>query len=79
MTRGYQKGEILSGPAAIALSLYRSVVLPHYNYCATIHMCANKGTLHKLQLVQNVGCRTVLLDGKKTQSGTCTGNWAYYR
>ncbi len=50
----------------LALSLYRSLVLPHYDYCSTIYMCANKETLQRLQLVQNIGCRTILLAGKHT-------------
>ena len=49
----------------LALHLYRSLVLPHYDYCDTIYMCANKDTLGKLQLVQNIGCRTILLADKR--------------
>ena len=29
-------------------------------------MCANRDTLQKLQLIQNVGCRAILLAGKRT-------------
>ena len=43
----------------------QSLVLPHYDYCDTIYMCANKNTLNKLQLVQNIGCRTILLSDKR--------------
>ncbi len=51
---------------SLALTLYKSLVLPHYDYCDTIYMCADKETLHKLQLVQNVGCRAILLSGRRT-------------
>ncbi len=50
----------------LALRPYKSLVLPQYDYCSTIYMCANKETLHRLQLVQNIGSRTILKAGKHT-------------
>ena len=50
----------------LALSLYRTFVLPHNDYCVTIYMCTNRETWNSLQLVQNVGCRTILLACKRT-------------
>ena len=43
---------------SIALTLYKSLVLPHLDYCDTIYMIGNQEDLNKLQLVQNVACRT---------------------
>ena len=40
--------------------------MPHYDYCDTAYMSANKETLNKLQVVQNIGCRTILLARKRT-------------
>ncbi len=53
---------------SVALTLYRSLVLPHYDYCDTIYMNVNKDTLIKLQLVQNMGCRTILLANKRAHT-----------
>ena len=44
-----------------ALRLYKSLVLPHFNYCNTGYMSASKETLQKLQLLQNSVCMTLLL------------------
>ena len=51
---------------SVALTLYRSLVLPHYDYCNTSYRNANKESLNKLQLVQNMGCRTILLARRRT-------------
>ena len=40
--------------------LYKSLVLPHIDYCDLVYMTANKYTLHKLQIIQNVACRIIL-------------------
>ncbi len=47
-----------------ALPLYKSLVLPHLDYCDTIYMTANADVLNKLQLVRNIACRTLLLANK---------------
>ncbi len=47
-----------------ALTLYKSLVLPHLDYCDMIYMTALVEVLNKLQLVQNVACRTLLLADK---------------
>ncbi len=44
-----------------ALTLYKSLVLPHIDYCDVVYMTAKQEALNKLQLVQNVACRTLLL------------------
>ncbi len=49
---------------SIALTLYKSLVLPHLDYCDTIYMTSNQEDLNKLQLAQNVACRTLLLADK---------------
>ncbi len=43
-----------------ALTLYRSIVLPHIDYVDVAYMVATKESLKKLQLVQNVACRVIL-------------------
>ena len=50
----------------MALTLYKSLVLPHLDYCDVVYMTANKDLLNKLQLVQNVACRTLLLADNRT-------------
>ena len=49
-----------------ALTLYRSLVLPLFDYCDTVYMCTSIGNLSKLQLLQNQACRTILLAGRYT-------------
>ena len=44
----------------LALTLYKSLVLPHIDYCDVVYMSATKESLNKLQLVQNKGCRAIL-------------------
>ena len=44
----------------MALTLHKSLVLPHLDYFDTICMTATNEALHKLQLVQNLACRTLL-------------------
>ena len=45
----------------IALSLYKSLVLPHLDYCDIVFDCANQESLSRLQILQNSACRTILL------------------
>ena len=49
-----------------ALRLYKSLILPHFGYCDTVYMTANKESLHKLQLLQNHACRIMLLCNRET-------------
>ncbi len=44
-----------------ALRLYKSLILPHFDYCDTVYMTATKESLQKLQLLQNHACRVMLL------------------
>ena len=46
---------------SLSLTLYKSLVLPHFDYCDIVYMCTSQENLHKLQLVQNSVCRTLLL------------------
>ena len=48
-----------------ALTLYKSLVLPHLDYCDVVYMTANKDLLTKLQMVRNVACRTLLVANKR--------------
>ncbi len=43
--------------------LYKSLVLPHFDYCDIVYSCTSEGNLQKLQ---NSACRTMLLADKRT-------------
>ena len=43
-----------------SLLLYKSLVLPHLDYCELVYMCTTIQNLNKLQLIQNGACRTIL-------------------
>ena len=43
------------------MALYKSLVLLHFDYCDNVYECTSNENLHKLQLVQNSACRTLLL------------------
>ncbi len=47
-----------------ASTLYKSLVLPHLDYCDVVYVTAKQESLNKLQLIQNVACRTILLADK---------------
>ena len=40
--------------------LYKSLVLPHLDYCDIVYMCIKEENLHKLQKIQNCACRIIL-------------------
>ena len=44
-----------------ALMLYKSMVLPHFDYCDVVYCCSTKANLNRLQMLQNNACRTILL------------------
>ncbi len=44
-----------------ALSLYKSLVLPHIDYCDIVYDCSTHENLNRLQIFQNCVCRTILL------------------
>ncbi len=46
--------------------LYKSLVLPHLDYCDTVYSCTSAANLDKLQKIQNGACRTLLLADKRT-------------
>ena len=48
------------------LILYKSLVLPHSDYCDTVYMTSPLKNLNKLQLIQNSACRTILLSNRDT-------------
>ena len=49
-----------------SLTLYKSLVLPHLDYCDIVYMCTTVQNLNKLQLIQNGACRTILKVPKDT-------------
>ena len=40
--------------------LYKSLVLPHLDYCDLVYMCTTEQNLQKIQQIQNSACRTIL-------------------
>ena len=46
------------------LTLYKSLVLPLFDYCDTVYMSTSLANLSKLQLIHNQACRTILLAGR---------------
>ncbi len=40
--------------------LYKSLVLPHMDYCDLIYMCTTEHNLQRLQYIQNCACRIIL-------------------
>ncbi len=51
-----------------SLLLYKSLVLPHLDYCDLVYMCTTLHNLNRLQLVQNQACRTILMAPKETST-----------
>ena len=49
----------------LALTLYKSLVLPHIDYCDVVYVSATKESLSKLQLVQNKACQVILQSGPR--------------
>ena len=43
-----------------SVRLYKSLVLPHIDYCDLIYCCTSEANLQKLQKLQNCACRTLL-------------------
>ena len=46
--------------------LYKSLILPHLDYCDTVYLTTTEANLSKLQKIQNVACRTILGVNKET-------------
>ena len=40
--------------------LYKSLVLPHLDYCDLVYMCTKEENLQRLQQIQNCACRAIL-------------------
>ena len=40
--------------------LYKSLVLPHLDYCDLVYMCTKEENLQRLQQIQNCACRIIL-------------------
>ena len=53
-------------PRKTSILLYKSLVLPHIDYCDLIYMTANESQLHRLQLIQNVASRIILKANNRT-------------
>ncbi len=49
------------------LMLYKSMVLPHFDYCDIVYMNTCLHDLNKLQYIQNSACRIILLADKDTR------------
>ena len=52
--------------ANTSLTLYKSLVLPHLDYCDLVYMNTTVQNLNRLQLIQNGACRTILRVPKDT-------------
>ena len=50
----------------LSLMLYKSLVLPHFDYVDVVYMTATKEQLGRLQLIQNQSCRIILKAHKRT-------------
>ncbi len=48
-----------------SVMLYKSLVLPHFDYCDLVYCCTNAANLQKLQTLQNSACRTLLGAGRR--------------
>ena len=46
--------------------LYKSLILPHLDFCDIVYMSTTEYNLNKLQLIQNTACRTILGADKDT-------------
>jgi hypothetical protein len=46
--------------------IYKSIILPHLDYCSSIIFMANKQDINKLQLLQNRGLRIILKKPRRT-------------
>ena len=44
-----------------SLMLYKSMLLPHFDYCDIVYMHTSQVNLNRLQLIQNSACRIILL------------------
>ncbi len=44
-----------------SLTLYKSLILPHFDYCDSIYLHTTQMNLQKLQFIQNSVCRMLLL------------------
>ncbi len=49
-----------------SITLYKSLVLLHFDYCDIVYDCTSLGNLQKLQKLQNSACRTMLLADNRT-------------
>ena len=49
-----------------SMTLYKSLVLPHLDYCDLVYMNTTVQNLNKLQLIQNGACRSILKAPKET-------------
>ena len=47
--------------------LYKSMVLPHFDYCDIVYMNTSMYNLNRLQCLQNSACRIILLADKDTR------------
>ncbi len=45
--------------------LYKSLMIPTFDYGDVVYSCATKESLNKLQIVQNRACRVILREGRR--------------
>ena len=53
-------------PRKSSILLYKSLILPHKDYCDLVYMTANEHQLNRLQLIQNVASRIILRADNRT-------------
>ena len=53
-------------PRNTSILLYKSLVLPHIDYCDLVYMTASEYHLNRLQLIQNVASRIILRANRRT-------------
>ncbi len=53
-------------PRSTTILLYKSLILPHIDYCDLVYMTANEYQLNRLQLIQNIASRIILRANRRT-------------
>lgn len=51
---------------ATKVNVYKTIIQPHFDYCATVLMCANNEDVEKLQKLQNKALRIILKCKRRT-------------
>ena len=56
--------------ANVSTMLYKSLMIPTFDYGDVVYSCATKEALNKLQIVQNRACRVISREGRRTNVET---------